>query len=181
MIWAAAAVGGFATVLGMLATEVFKYLLGPKLDAGEQTAVLLRRQQLLAAEQRLAELRLERINNARIAIAKLSDLSEDKGQLFTDYFLQPAILYMTEDGSSIARSAVCTHLGCTIQPDLVDGKIYCPCHVSYFDLKTGKPLAGPAMYPLSEEPITIEGDTVYLVKPTAPIKIGPTQNPMTPV
>jgi nitrite reductase/ring-hydroxylating ferredoxin subunit len=181
LIWAVAAAGGFAGVLGMLASEVFKYLLGPKLNAGEQAKLLVRRQQLLEAERHLEQLRLERISKARIAIAKLSDLSEDRGQLFTDFFLQPGVLYMTGDGTCVARSAVCTHLGCTVQPDLVDGKIYCPCHVSYFDLMTGKPLAGPAMYPLSQEPIAIEGDTVYLVKPTAPIRIGPTQNPMTPV
>lgn len=165
----------------MLASEVFKYLLGPRLTAGEQAAVLVRRQQLLEAERRLEQLKLERITNARIAIAKLSALSQNKGQLFTDYFLQPGVLYLTEDGTCVARSAVCTHLGCTVQPDLVDGKIYCPCHLSYFDPATGKPLAGPAIYPLSQEPIAIEGDTVYLLKPTAPIRIGPTQNPMTPV
>jgi len=181
LFWGIAAVSGAVSLVGSIAMQVLLYLLGPKLDAAQKTALLAREQELLAAQERLEKIRLERINNQRIALAKLDDLAEEQGRLFTDYFLQPAILYRTSENACIARSAVCTHLGCTVQTDLVDGKIYCPCHVSYFDLKTGQPLAGPAVYPLAEEPIVIDGDTVYLVKPTSPIKIGPAQNPMTPV
>lgn len=172
---------GAGGLIGALGIQAMRYVLGPTLDSKQKAALLARNDELLAAQERLAQLKLERINHDRIPLAKLDDLVEESGELFTDYFLQPAVLYRTGENSCVARSAVCTHLGCTVQTELVDGKIYCPCHVSYFDLKTGNPLVGPAVYPLAEEPIVIDGDTVYLVKPTAPIRIGPAQNPMTPV
>ncbi|MEZ4537588.1 MAG: Rieske 2Fe-2S domain-containing protein, partial [Cyanobacteriota/Melainabacteria group bacterium] len=47
-------------------------------------------------------------------------------------------------------SAKCTHLGCTVGNKADnEGKILCPCHVSYFDIKTGVPNQGaPAEAPL---------------------------------
>jgi Rieske Fe-S protein len=47
-------------------------------------------------------------------------------------------------------SAKCTHLGCTVASTLdSQGRLLCPCHISYFDLKTGQPNAGsPAKAPL---------------------------------
>jgi cytochrome b6-f complex iron-sulfur subunit len=44
-----------------------------------------------------------------------------------------------------AISAVCTHLGCTINK--AENGFQCPCHGSRFD-KTGKALSGPASRPL---------------------------------
>jgi len=168
-------------VFGAIVYKVLGYVQGPKLTAAKTAELLKQEAMLLADESKLISLKLERINNTRIAVAKLSDLSEDRGQLCTDFFLQPAMVLKTGDETCIARSAVCTHLGCTVKTELVDGKIFCPCHVSYFDVATGKPLAGPASYPLAEEPLVIEGDLVYLVKPTGPIKIGPTQMPAQPL
>jgi cytochrome b6-f complex iron-sulfur subunit len=52
----------------------------------------------------------------------------------------PAILIHTEQRFS-ARSLVCTHLGCTLEPD-ADG-FACPCHNSRFDAD-GKVTHGPA-------------------------------------
>src|SRR4030095_3818678 len=137
-----AAVSGAVGLAGALAMQAIRYVLGPRLDSAQQTVLLARKQELLAAQERLGQMELGGINSQRIAVAKLDELVEERGQLFTDYFLQPAILYRTGENTCIARSAVCTHLGCTVQTDLVDGKIYCPCHVSYFDLQTGQPLVG---------------------------------------
>jgi Rieske Fe-S protein len=48
-------------------------------------------------------------------------------------------------------SAKCTHLGCTVASEVnADGKILCPCHISWFDVKTGAPDPGsPAKAPLA--------------------------------
>ncbi len=57
----------------------------------------------------------------------------------------PAILIHNESRFS-ALSLVCTHLGCTLEPD-ADG-FACPCHNSRFDTD-GKVTHGPAVKTLS--------------------------------
>ena len=166
--------------MGSLASAFVRFVVGPNLTAAQKANMLTESGKSLAAQMDLLKLKIERLNTAKLTLAKMSDLQEGSGVLFTDYVLQPAVLFKTGERSCVARSAVCTHLGCTVQTDLVDGKIFCPCHQSYFKLEDGAPVAGPATIPLAEEPIVIEGDTVYLVKPTSPIKIGPNQTPLSP-
>ncbi|MBK7874242.1 MAG: Rieske (2Fe-2S) protein [Planctomycetes bacterium] len=64
--------------------------------------------------------------------------------------MRPSLAFRGEDGLPILRSAKCTHLGCTVGSDVdAEGRILCPCHVSFFDVKTGQPNAGaPAKEPL---------------------------------
>ena len=54
----------------------------------------------------------------------------------------------------VAYSAICTHLGCSVLPELTDdGYIPCPCHASYFDPANGaEPVSGPATRPLPSLP-----------------------------
>jgi Rieske Fe-S protein len=157
------------------------YIGGPNLTAALKGRQLEESKRALESQLELIKLKVERVNSTRIPLAKLSEIEEGAGVTFTDYALQPAVLFKTGERSCIARSAVCTHLGCTVQSNLVDGRIYCPCHQSYFDLAKGVPLSGPATLPLAQEPIEIDGDTVFLVKQQSPIKIGPGQIPMLPL
>lgn len=59
------------------------------------------------------------------------------------------------DGSFLALSRTCTHLGCSIPWDEKLGRFTCPCHGSSFDL-TGTVLTAPAVRPLDYFPIRIE-------------------------
>ncbi len=52
----------------------------------------------------------------------------------------PALLVHTQDGF-LALSLLCTHLGCTLMPDV--DEFACPCHGSRFDIE-GRVLHGPA-------------------------------------
>jgi len=56
----------------------------------------------------------------------------------------PAVIYNV-NGTIVARSLVCTHLGCTIAESATG--FDCPCHGSQFD-ENGDLLAGPAQKPL---------------------------------
>ncbi|MFQ6000220.1 MAG: ubiquinol-cytochrome c reductase iron-sulfur subunit [Anaerolineae bacterium] len=61
-------------------------------------------------------------------------------------FLREARLFVIhEEGGFHAMSAVCTHIGCSLNS--VDWGYICPCHGSKFD-RVGKVLAGPAPKPL---------------------------------
>lgn len=60
-----------------------------------------------------------------------------------------------EDGSFLAISRTCTHLGCSIPWDAKQGKFVCPCHGSTFS-PTGEVLSAPAPRPLDIYPVRIE-------------------------
>jgi len=68
-------------------------------------------------------------------------------------------LLRKEDGSFLALSARCPHLGCVVNwiPD--ENRFVCPCHSSAFDI-SGKVNSGPAPRGLDSLPVTIENNVV---------------------
>ena len=74
----------------------------------------------------------------------------------------------------VAYSAICTHLGCTVNAKLNDaGNIICPCHASQFDPRSGaKPVAGPAARALPGLPIKIGDDGSIAVNGTFDAPVG---------
>lgn len=52
------------------------------------------------------------------------------------------------DGELVAFHQACTHLSCAVVPKLEEGVFHCPCHEGYFDLRTGRNIAGPPPRPL---------------------------------
>ena len=73
------------------------------------------------------------------------------------------VLVRTRDDALVAYSQKCTHLSCAVRPRLEDGLIHCPCHEGYFDLRSGRPIAGPPRRPLDLVRLQIRGDAVYAV------------------
>ncbi len=65
-------------------------------------------------------------------------------------------------GQFKAFSAVCTHMGCTVNK-VASGMIDCPCHQSQFDISTGTPTSSSqAKSPLPAKTATVSGDSVYI-------------------
>ena len=64
-----------------------------------------------------------------------------------------------EDGSFIALSRVCTHLGCALPWNDEMQSFVCPCHGSTFDRK-GLPTRPPATRPLNYYPVRIENGLI---------------------
>lgn len=62
---------------------------------------------------------------------------------------RPAILLHHSDDTWTALTAVCTHLGCTVQFDIERKAIYCACHGGVYDAKTGANVSGPPPKPLT--------------------------------
>jgi len=60
----------------------------------------------------------------------------------------PAYAVQLSAGQFTARSAICTHQGCTVQFSQQDATFVCPCHGSVYDARTGRVLHGPAPAPL---------------------------------
>jgi cytochrome b6-f complex iron-sulfur subunit len=71
-----------------------------------------------------------------------------------DSFSRNSLIYMAEARAYVGHDsdglycldAVCTHLGCLVEPH-EDGGFICPCHDSLFD-DQGRALSGPATRPL---------------------------------
>jgi Rieske Fe-S protein len=52
--------------------------------------------------------------------------------------------------------AICTHMGCTVNP--AGKEFHCPCHGSVYDAFTGAVKKGPAPRPLKPVPATLVAD-----------------------
>jgi cytochrome b6-f complex iron-sulfur subunit len=63
------------------------------------------------------------------------------------------------DGSFLALSRTCTHLGCSVPWDAEKNRFICPCHGSTFSM-TGEVLTAPAPRPLDIYPVRIENRIV---------------------
>ncbi|MGA5118132.1 Rieske (2Fe-2S) protein [Streptomyces pseudogriseolus] len=69
------------------------------------------------------------------------------------------VVTQPEVGEFKAFSAICTHQRCLVS-EVADGTINCPCHGSRFRVADGSVERGPATRSLSEERITVDGNTI---------------------
>lgn len=72
------------------------------------------------------------------------------------------ILVRTREDEFFAYEQKCTHLSCAVYYNHREGKIECPCHNGWFDVKTGAVLAGPPPRPLPKLAVTIEREKVFV-------------------
>ena len=75
----------------------------------------------------------------------------------------PCLLIRLGDRELVAYSQKCTHLSCAVVPEIERGVIHCPCHEGYFDLATGRNIAGPPPRPLPRIVLELDGDEVFAV------------------
>ncbi|HEY1985985.1 MAG TPA: Rieske (2Fe-2S) protein [Terracidiphilus sp.] len=67
----------------------------------------------------------------------------------------PAMLIHHQDGSWVSLSAVCTHLGCTVQFEPQADRIHCACHGGVYDPRTGANVSGPPPRPLKRFKVAV--------------------------
>jgi Rieske Fe-S protein len=67
----------------------------------------------------------------------------------------------TAESELVAYSQKCTHLSCAVRPLVDRGVIHCPCHEGYFDLRSGRPIAGPPQRPLPRILLQVQGADIY--------------------
>jgi cytochrome b6-f complex iron-sulfur subunit len=68
--------------------------------------------------------------------------------LMFKFGVEPCLLIHHADGSWVALSARCTHLGCTVQFEPARNRIFCACHGGTYNPATGQNLSGPPPKPL---------------------------------
>jgi Rieske Fe-S protein len=74
-----------------------------------------------------------------------------------------AVLVRGKDGSLVAYGQECTHLSCAVIPKPERGMLHCPCHEGWFDLGTGRPVAGPPRRPLDRIVLEVRNGHVWAV------------------
>ena len=73
----------------------------------------------------------------------------------------PAVLVRTKDGTLIALSAVCTHLGCIVQWEKERQDFLCPCHAGRFTPE-GNVISGPPPQPLTKLPLAVANGVIAI-------------------
>lgn len=147
----ALATGAAVTLLSVgVMDKMVRFFRGPSLEPHQQAELLDKRLARLEQTAAQRKLELERMKNEHIFVAPLAQLLPAKGLYFTDYQMRPALAFRGADGMPLLISAKCTHLGCTVASEADNqGRLLCPCHISYFDIQTGQPNTGaPAKAPL---------------------------------
>jgi Rieske Fe-S protein len=97
-----------------------------------------------------------------VAVVRLDELGVGKAVTFrypaeTD----PAILLRPDADTILAYNNQCTHLQCPVLPEMEAGRLHCPCHAGYFDLRTGQPTAGPPRRPLPRITLQVRNGMIY--------------------
>ena len=73
----------------------------------------------------------------------------------------PRLLVRTGAAAFVAYDQQCTHLLCPVLPEVEHGVLHCPCHEGYFDIRSGRPLAGPPRRPLPRVTLDVRDGTIY--------------------
>ncbi|MCK6580404.1 MAG: ubiquinol-cytochrome c reductase iron-sulfur subunit [Anaerolineae bacterium] len=71
------------------------------------------------------------------------------------------ILVRLSDDRFVAYEQQCTHLLCPVIPEPENNVIHCPCHEGYFDLESGRPIAGPPNRPLARVVLEIRDGKIF--------------------
>lgn len=95
-----------------------------------------------------------------VVACKVGDLKPNASKIFR-FGNRPGLLLLTVEGDYRALSAVCTHLGCTVQYRNDTHQIWCACHNGLYDL-TGRNISGPPPRPLDEFEVHVRGTDVVV-------------------
>ena len=92
------------------------------------------------------------------ALGATSEIPVGGGKIFTS---EKVVVTQPTAGQFKGFSAICTHLGCTVDK-VADGTIDCPCHGSMYSVKDGHVVHGPAPKPLPAKQINVSGGKISL-------------------
>jgi cytochrome b6-f complex iron-sulfur subunit len=115
---------------GALAYPVYRYLASPEEMASNATAV------------------------KEVSLKDAQKLPAGSVLMFK-FGTAPAMLIHHLDGTWASLSAVCTHLGCTVQYEPQADRIHCACHGGVYNAYTGANVSGPPPKPLTRFKVAV--------------------------
>ena len=75
---------------------------------------------------------------------------------------RPALLIHHADDRWVSMTAVCTHLGCTVQYEAQADRIHCSCHGGVYNPYTGANVSGPPPKPLTLYKVKVDATGVVV-------------------
>lgn len=72
------------------------------------------------------------------------------------------IIIRLDDQTVVALSDICTHMQCDVECRGMQGDLFCPCHGSTYNPRTGAVTGGPAPRALKQYATTFDGQTVVV-------------------
>jgi cytochrome b6-f complex iron-sulfur subunit len=105
------------------------------------------------------------VRAAEALAAIVGELAPNSGKTFR-FGSKPALLVRLATGEYRSMSAVCTHLGCTVQYRPDAKQIWCACHNGCYDL-SGKNVSGPPPRALDSYDVQVRGQEIYVVRKQA--------------
>jgi cytochrome b6-f complex iron-sulfur subunit len=125
--------GAGAVYAAALGYPIYRYLASPVEKASKESAV------------------------SEVTLKDVKKLPAGSALIFK-FGAKPSLLIHEADGTWTALSAVCTHLGCTVQYQPEQKRIFCACHGGVYDPKTGANVAGPPPKPLQRYEVKLVGE-----------------------
>lgn len=119
-----------ACYVAALGYPVYRYLASPVERAGSEAAV------------------------SEVTLPDAQKLPAGSALMFK-FGANPALLIHHTDGRWVAFSAVCTHLGCTVEFQPAQNRIHCACHGGIYDPYSGANVSGPPPKPLPAYPVKL--------------------------
>jgi Rieske Fe-S protein len=96
---------------------------------------------------------------AGVRLAKLADVPVGGSAAAAATVDGDPVVVSQKDAHTVAAfSAICTHMGCTV--NAAGTQFHCPCHGSVYDAFTGAVVHGPAPRPLTKIQVTVSAGEI---------------------
>ncbi len=97
-----------------------------------------------------------------VEVAKTTDIPAGKAKVVEVQGKKIAIFHV--DGQFYAIDDTCSHEDASLAAGTVEGtEVMCPLHGARFDLRTGKNLSLPAVFPVQSYELKIENDAIFIL------------------
>lgn len=99
-------------------------------------------------------------SNSETVITTINDLAVGQSLEFTSSAGISAILFRSSEDKVYALSRICTHEGCSVDFDMNQNRLICPCHGANYEASDGSVISGPTTKALAKIKVAIKEDKI---------------------
>ena len=99
-------------------------------------------------------------STSETVITTVNDLAVGQSLEFTSSAGISAILFRSSEEKVYALSRICTHEGCSVDFDMNQNRLICPCHGANYEASDGSVISGPTTKSLAKIKVEIQGDNI---------------------
>ena len=99
-------------------------------------------------------------STSETVITTVNDLAVGQSLEFTSSAGISAILFRSSEDKVYALSRICTHEGCSVDLDMNQNRLICPCHGANYEATDGSVISGPTTKALAKIKVAIKDDKI---------------------